>query len=65
MFRPMKIAALAAAMMLAAALPGRAADTVTANDTARFLAGMPPSAESPLTRLTKDPVVATPRQIPR
>jgi hypothetical protein len=52
----MKIAAIAAAMMLAAALPGRAADTVTANDTARFLAGMPPSAESPLTRLTKDPV---------
>jgi len=52
----MKIAALAAAMMLAAALPGRAAETVTANDTARFLAGMPPSAESPLTRLTKDPV---------
>jgi hypothetical protein len=52
----MKIAALAAAMMLAAALPGRAAETVTANDTARFLAGMLPSAESPLTRLTKDPV---------
>ena len=51
----MKIAALAAAMLLAAALPGRAADTVTANDTARFLAGMPPSAESPLTPLTKDP----------
>ena len=37
------------------ALPGRAAETVTANDTARFLAGMPPSAESPLTPLTKDP----------
>src|ERR1700726_1962650 len=55
MFRPMKIAALAAAMLLAAALPGRAADTVTADDTARFLAGMPPSAESPLTPLTKDP----------
>jgi hypothetical protein len=51
----MKIAALAAAMLLAAALPGRAADTVTANDTARFLAGMAPSAESPLTPLTKDP----------
>jgi hypothetical protein len=51
----MKIAALAAAMFLAAAPPGRAADTVTANDTARFLAGMPPSAESPLTPLTKDP----------
>ena len=42
-------------MLLAAALPGRAADTVSANDTARFLAGMPPSAESPLTPLTKDP----------
>src|ERR1700733_14725934 len=55
MFRPMKIAALAAAMLLAAVLPGRAADTVTANDTARFLAGMPPSAESPLTPLTRDP----------
>ncbi len=55
MFQPMKIAALAAAVLLAAMLPGRAADTVTANDTARFLAGMPPSAESPLTPLTRDP----------
>ena len=42
-------------MFLAAALPVRAADTVTADDTARFLAGMPPSADSPLTPLTKDP----------
>ena len=42
-------------MFLAAALPARAADTVTANDTARFLAGMQPSADSPLTPLTKDP----------
>src|SRR6202021_2958936 len=49
------IAALAAAMLLAAVLPGRAADTVTANDTARFLAGMPPSAASPLTPLMHDP----------
>jgi len=55
MFQPMKIAALAAAVLLAATLPGRAADTVTANDTARFLAGMLPSAESPLTPLTKEP----------
>ena len=55
MLQPIKIAALAAAMLLAAALPGRAADTVTADDTARFLAGMAPSAESPLTPLTKDP----------
>jgi hypothetical protein len=55
MRQSMKVAALAAAMLLAAALPGRAADTVTANDTARFLAGMTPSAASPLTPLTRDP----------
>jgi hypothetical protein len=42
-------------MFLAAAMPGRAADTVTADDTARFLAGMQPSADSPLTPLTRDP----------
>ena len=41
----------------ALALPARAAD-VTADDTARFLAGMPPSADSPLTPLTKDPCLA-------
>jgi hypothetical protein len=51
----MKLAALAATMFLAAAAPARAADTVTANDTARFLAGMAPSADSPLTPLTRDP----------
>jgi hypothetical protein len=50
----MKIAAVAATMLLAAALPARAAG-VTADDTARFLAGMPPSDDSPLTPLTKDP----------
>ena len=50
-----KIAAVAAIMFLAAAMSVRAADTVTADDTARFLAGMPPSANSPLTPLTKDP----------
>ncbi|THD50873.1 MAG: hypothetical protein E8A46_17020 [Bradyrhizobium sp.] len=54
MFQTMKIAAVAAAMLLAALLPGRAAE-VTADDTARFLAGMPPSADSPLTPLTRDP----------
>jgi hypothetical protein len=51
----MKMAAVAAAMLLAATALARAADTVTADDTARFLAGMPPSADSPLTPLTKDP----------
>jgi hypothetical protein len=54
MFQTMKIAAAAAAMILAA-LPGaRAGETVTADDTARFLAGLPPSADSPLTPLTRD-----------
>jgi hypothetical protein len=48
-----KIAAIAATMFLAAVTPVRAADTVTADDTAKFLAGMPPSAGSPLTPLTK------------
>jgi hypothetical protein len=54
MFQYRKVAAVAAIMFLAFA-PARAADTVTADDTARFLAGMPPSADSPLTPLTKDP----------
>jgi hypothetical protein len=51
----LKIAALAATMFLAAAVASRAADTVTVDDTARFLAGMQPSAGSPLLPLTKDP----------
>ncbi len=51
----MKIAAIAAFAVLVALTPARAADVATANDTARFLAGMPPSADSPLTPLTKDP----------
>src|SRR5229473_729504 len=55
MLQPMRIAAVAATMFLAAAAAARAADTVTADDTARFLAGMAPSPDSPLTPLTKDP----------
>ena len=55
MFQFRKVAAVAAIMFLAALAPARAADTVTADDTARFLAGLPPSAESPLMPLTKDP----------
>ena len=50
-----RIATLAAAMLFAIVLPARAADTVTADDTAKFLAGMMPSAGSPLTPLTRDP----------
>ena len=48
------IIAAAAGLLLAAAAPARAADTATANDTALFLAGMPPAADSPLAPLTKD-----------
>jgi hypothetical protein len=51
----MKFAAVAAALFFVAAAPTHAADIVTADDAARFLAGMPPSANSPLTPLTADP----------
>jgi hypothetical protein len=50
-----RVLAFSAAIMLVALLPARAADTVTADDTARFLAGMQPSADSPLMPLTRDP----------
>src|SRR5579863_10204946 len=56
MMQTFKIAAAAAAMLFAAALFGaEAADAVSADDTARFLAGMMPSADSPLVPLTRDP----------
>jgi hypothetical protein len=60
MLQPLRVAALkilvvVAALLFAAVLPARAADTVTADDTARFLAGLPPSADSPLSPLTRDP----------
>ncbi len=55
MFMPMKMTALAASLILAATIDVRAADTATVDDTARFLAGMQPSANSPLTPLTRDP----------
>jgi len=47
--------AAAVSLILMAALPARAADSASIDDTARFLAGMPPSSDSPLTPLTKDP----------
>jgi hypothetical protein len=55
MFNAMKMAAIAASLILVAALDARAADTASADDTARILAGMQPSADSPLMPLTKDP----------
>jgi hypothetical protein len=46
---------LAVTLLLAFANPVRAADAATVDDTARFLAGMQPSTDSPLMPLTKDP----------
>jgi hypothetical protein len=55
MLRAMKLAALAASLLLVAISGARAADTATVDDTARFLAGLTPSDGSPLLPLTKDP----------
>jgi hypothetical protein len=56
MIRAFKLAAVAVALFLATApWPALAADSATADDAARFLAGMLPSADSPLMPLTKDP----------
>jgi hypothetical protein len=53
---PRIMAAAGLAVMLAvSAAPARSAETATADDTAKFLAGLPPSADSPLAPLTKDP----------
>jgi hypothetical protein len=54
MSRITKIVAAAAAVFLVALMPARAADPATADDTARFLAGLSPSAGSPLMPLTRD-----------
>jgi hypothetical protein len=49
-----RIAACAAALLLSIVVPARGAEPASADDTARFLAGMQPSAASPLTPLTRD-----------
>ena len=46
--------AAAAGLLLVVAAPVRAADAPSPNDTARFLAGMPVAADSPLALLMKD-----------
>jgi hypothetical protein len=48
-------AAVLAVIVTVAAVPAWSAETATFNDTARFLAGLPPSPDSPLAPLTKDP----------
>jgi len=52
---PKTIAAALTAVVLTVAAPAWSAETATFNDTARFLAGLPPSPDSPLAPLTKDP----------
>ncbi len=49
----LKMAAAAASLLLVIVMPARAVE-VTADDAARFLAGMQPSADSPLMPLTRD-----------
>jgi hypothetical protein len=53
--RTLTIVVLALLLALGAAR-ARNSEPATADDTARFLAGMPPSLDSPLSALTKDPV---------
>jgi hypothetical protein len=50
-----KIALVAAGLIFANTNVARTAEIASANDTARFLAGMQPSADSPLVLLTQDP----------
>ncbi|KRR04820.1 hypothetical protein CQ12_21280 [Bradyrhizobium jicamae] len=50
----MRMATLAAFMLLAAVAAGHA-QTATVDDTAKFLAGMMPAADSPLAPLTREP----------
>src|ERR1700693_227297 len=53
---PRLIAAALSAVGLALAIaPARSAETATPDDTARFLAGLPPAPGSPLAALAKDP----------
>ena len=53
---PRIVAAVLMAVLALNAAPARSSEAATANDTARFLAGLPPSPNSSLTALTKDPV---------
>src|SRR6201986_3698557 len=48
-------AALVAVLLALPVAPARSAETATPDDTARFLAGLPPAPNSPLAALAKDP----------
>jgi hypothetical protein len=51
----MRFAALLLSLLALSIAPVRSAEIANPNDTARFLAGLPVSADSPLAPLTKDP----------
>ena len=55
MFQKAAVAAFVASAIIVVAAAPVAAQTASADDTARFLAGMPPSIGSPLAPLTQDP----------
>ena len=55
MLRKAAIAAFAVSAMILVAAKPAGAQTASADDTARFLAGMPPASDSPLAPLTQDP----------
>src|ERR1700744_4751465 len=55
MLRSMKLAAIAAGLILASTLSANAPYRASGDAPARFLAGLPPSEGSPLAPLTKDP----------
>jgi hypothetical protein len=52
----MRFAALLLSLLALSIAPVRSAEIANPNDTARFLAGLPVSADSPLAPLTKDPI---------
>src|SRR5687767_7970076 len=54
LLRLTRVAALLAVAVLVLAGPARAADTASANDMARFLAGLPPDSSSPLAEFTRE-----------
>jgi len=55
LLRKAGVAAVVASSIIPAAAYSARAQTASADDTARFLAGMPPSSASPLAPLTQDP----------
>src|SRR5262245_54383031 len=51
------LTALILSVVLATSVYGQNVQVTSANDTARFLAGMPLSPDSPLTEITQDPQI--------